>query len=70
MMDNLSMHLDILKLQFHFGKAKAREKIKEKRKEMEARMKKLNERIEKLAASGKEKWEELYKDILMVAGYS
>jgi cytochrome c556 len=62
-MEHLSMHLDILRLQFHLGKAEAREKIREKRKEMEERMKKLNDRLEKLAAAGKEKWDEIYKDL-------
>ena len=62
-MENLALHLDMLKLQFHLGKAEAKEKIKEKRKEMEERMRKLNERLDKLAAAGKEKWDEIYKDL-------
>lgn len=61
--DNLRMQLDYFRLYYHLGKKEAQQRFAGPRKEMEEQLKRVNERLEKLTKAGKEKWDEIYKEM-------
>ena len=61
--DNLRMQLDYFRLYYHLGKKEAQQRFAGHRKEMEEQLKRVNERLEKLTKAGKEKWDEIYKEM-------
>jgi hypothetical protein len=61
--EHLHMQLDYLRLYYHLGKKEADARFADKRHEMEEQLKRMNERLEKLAKAGKEKWKEIYAEM-------
>jgi gas vesicle protein len=61
--DHLAMQLDYLRLYYHLGKKEADQRFESKRKEMEEQLKRVNERLDKLAKAGKEKWNDIYAEM-------